>query len=76
MEDATREGFVIDLSKLISYHDFDKACATPASFLADYVVECLVAQEKMLKRREEWLGHSGGDKAPQKPPPRTYSPEQ
>ena len=56
MEKIKSEEFAKELSTLLNKHCVDCVCGTPDFILADFVVECLEATGKMMKRREEWFG--------------------
>ena len=50
------ENFRKELKELINYHIMENGSNTPDFMLADYLIECLEAYNKITKDRETWYG--------------------
>jgi hypothetical protein len=50
------EGFRKDLEHLINRYNMERLSDTPDFILADYLLDCLVVFDRIVKKRDEWYG--------------------
>ena len=50
------EQFATELAALINRHSLENRSNTPDFVLAHYLVDCLIAYEKAVRRVSEWKG--------------------
>ena len=48
--------FKKELEQLINRHSLENGSDTPDFILAEFLVDCLLAVNKMVNRRDEWYG--------------------
>ena len=55
-----RENFKTDLEHLINSYSLENNSDTPDFLLAEYLMDCLVAFDKVVVERENWYGRTKG----------------
>lgn len=53
-------GFREELEALINKHSMENGSNTPDFMLADYLMECLSAFDRVVNAREKWYGRDRG----------------
>jgi hypothetical protein len=53
---STIDKFKHELVHLINRHSLENGSDTPDFIVAEFLVDCLLAVDKMIKRRDEWYG--------------------
>ena len=58
-----KEGLRKEIERVLNVHNAEAGCDTPDFILAEYLMDCLKAFDKYVKRREKWYGRQQEGKA-------------